>query len=554
MKHFGWLPDPPDHRDWKVRHPQVKARLAAVLPRLEAPANGAQAPVPAGVGRMRVDLRRWCSPIEDQGDIGSCTAQATVGALEYFEMKTRRTHVDASRLFLYKVTRRYLGWTGDSGAFLRSAIKALRLFGACPEAFWPYDPRRLDAEPEPFHYALAQNFKAIEYFRLDGTPDQLRSALDSGLPFVFGFTCFSSLASPETARTGVIPFPGPGESIVGGHAVLAVGYGDSHILIRNSWGPGWGQKGYGFLPWNYFDASHPLAEDAWALVNASWVTLDDGEGVAGSTGLARRRSRSPRNGAASSNGRRVAAPGARGPLLKVAMGEDPVRAVPLRFTSRGITPAGDWAPALPVTPGPVSLSLRALCLNASFDVSLFRRPVNEVYFTALAWDLSGRPPAIYPPAGDATPPEIHPIRSGERLTFLGEGVLLWPSRPVTGALYTRILIFESDGGLRAVGRSLLAIRKAIEESPLLGALAALASGAISGDALAAVGAAVELTVGAVADLLSREGDDLVELFDGAYGADRALGPRLESYDHAGASIELEIRGQKTPERNSPRRH
>ena len=236
------------------------------------------------------------------------------------------------------------------------------------------------------------------------------------------------------------------------------------------------------------------------------------------------------------------------------MGEDPVREGPLRLTARGISAAGEWTPALALTPGPVSLSLRALCLNRSFDFSLFRRPVNEVYFTALAWDLSGRPPMIYPPVAEARRPEIHAIRPGERFSFLGDGVLLWPSRPVTGALYARIFIFESDEALRAVGRSLLAIRKALDGSPLLGALAALASGAISGDALAAVGAAVDVTMGALADLLSRNGDDLVELFDGTYGADRALGPHLESYDHAGASIELEFRRQETPERDSPRRH
>lgn len=167
---LGWLPDALDHRDLMVRDPGVQRRLDRIVA-ITSRSVEAAGPVSAAakdIGAVQVDLRPWCSPIEDQGNIGSCTAQAVVGALEYFERKTRGTHVDASRLFLYRATRRYLGWEGkgDTGAFVRSAIKALRLFGAVPEQYWPYDESRFDAEPDAFHYAFAQNFKAVEYYRV----------------------------------------------------------------------------------------------------------------------------------------------------------------------------------------------------------------------------------------------------------------------------------------------------------------------------------------------------------------------------------------------------
>ncbi len=236
-----------------------------------------------------IDLRQFCSPVEDQGRLGSCTANAGVGMLEYFERKAFGTHNDASRLFLYKVTRNLLGWTGDTGAFLRSTMAAMVLFGVPPETYWPYNIDNYDQEPTAFLYAFAQSFQSISYYRLDAagtTPESLlvriKTNLAACLPAVFGFTVYTSISQAD--KTGKIPFPIKGESVAGGHAILAVGYDDNMkikntnpggeemtgaLLIRNSWGSGWGDGGYGWLPYEYI--LRALAVDWWSLLKAEWV-------------------------------------------------------------------------------------------------------------------------------------------------------------------------------------------------------------------------------------------------------------------------------------------
>jgi C1A family cysteine protease len=237
----------------------------------------------------KVDLRQWFSPIEDQGQIGSCTANAGIGLLEYFERKAHNNHVDASRLFLYKVTRNLLHWTGDTGAYLRSTMKALVCFGAPPEEYWPYNTADYDKEPTAFMYAFADNFEAIKYYRLDppGTAkdvllNRIKTELSAGLPSMFGFTVYSSISQASTS--GKIPYPTAGESVRGGHAIITAGYDDNMkikntaagakettgaFLIRNSWGTGWGDAGYGWLPYEY--VLKGLAVDWWTLIEAEWV-------------------------------------------------------------------------------------------------------------------------------------------------------------------------------------------------------------------------------------------------------------------------------------------
>ena len=273
---LGWIPDLPDIRDYTMDHEDV-APIVSKLGGLRA--QSSQAP-PA------VDLRQWCSPVEDQQTIGSCTAHAAVGIVEYFEQRAFGRHLDGSRLFIYKVTRNLLGWTGDTGAYLRSAMGALALFGVPPERYWPYNIVDYEKEPPAFLYALGQSFQAEKYYRLD-TPgqspqallDTIKSHLASGVPSMFGFTVYDSIS--QAATTGKIPFPGRGDRVVGGHAVAAVGYDDkvqvksgkqtttSAILIRNSWGPGWGDKGYGWIPYEY--VLRNLAEDWWVLIKSEWI-------------------------------------------------------------------------------------------------------------------------------------------------------------------------------------------------------------------------------------------------------------------------------------------
>jgi C1A family cysteine protease len=288
---MGWLPDYPDIRDVTFQSERVPSKLQALgqpsvkqmLAKVGA-TTSAPAALPASV-----DLRPWCSPIEDQKTIGSCTAHAGVGLVEYFERRAFGKHLDASRLFLYKVTRNLLKWTGDTGAFLRSTMYALTLFGVPPEEYYPYNIADFDKEPSAFCYAFGQSYQAISYYRLDppGTTrsnllTQIKTYLANGLPSMFGFTVYSSISQGNT--TGKIPYPTRGERVLGGHAIDAVGYDDNlkikntnaggiettgALLIRNSWGTGWGSAGYGWLPYKY--VLDGLATDWWSLIKSEWI-------------------------------------------------------------------------------------------------------------------------------------------------------------------------------------------------------------------------------------------------------------------------------------------
>ena len=289
---MGWMPDYPDFRDHTVDHDAVSPRLKNLgqkdsITKMLAK-TGATAKTTVALP-VTADLRPWCSPIEDQGSLGSCTANAGVGIVEYFERRAFGTHVDASRLFLYKTTRNMMHWTGDTGAFLRSTMGALVLFGVPPEEYWPYVIADFEKEPSAFCYAFAQNFQSISYFRLDPPGidrrvllARIKTNLAAGLPSMFGFTVYSSYT--QASGTGMIPFPTPGERTVGGHAVVAVGFDDNlqiqninagadatkgALLIRNSWGTGWGNSGYGWLPYDY--VLRGLAVDWWSLLKNEWI-------------------------------------------------------------------------------------------------------------------------------------------------------------------------------------------------------------------------------------------------------------------------------------------
>jgi C1A family cysteine protease len=273
---LGWRPDLPDIRDYQTESDTIQK----ILSKSEAlKATPKQQP-------NSIDLRSWCSPIEDQGDLGSCTANAGVGLIEYFERRAFGKYLDASRLFLYKATRTLAGDKGDTGAQLRDTMKALVLFGVPPEQYYPYDINQFDQEPSAFCYAFAQRYKAVQYYRLDppGTPlfkrlNIIKTNLAANLPSMFGFTVYSSIYD-ATNKPGEIPYPVPGDKVVGGHAVVAIGYDDSMkigitkgaLLIRNSWGETWGEKGYGWLPYKYIEDG--LADDFWSLVKTEYVDTE----------------------------------------------------------------------------------------------------------------------------------------------------------------------------------------------------------------------------------------------------------------------------------------
>lgn len=245
----------------------------------------------------RYDLRATglLSPVEDQGTLGSCTAQATVGLIEYLIRAGGGDGRDMSRLFLYKLSRRLLNWEGDTGAYLRTAIKAVALFGLPPEDEWPYVIERYNDEPLAYHFAYAQNFKATTYTRLDGygdgdaTLDSVKRCLADGFPVVFGFPVYSSIDEVGMGGNYVIPLPSLRDNLIGGHAVLAVGFNDDQpvttpssattarklkgaLLIRNSWGQEWGVDGYAYLPYEY--VRRLWAVDFWTVFNEGWLRLE----------------------------------------------------------------------------------------------------------------------------------------------------------------------------------------------------------------------------------------------------------------------------------------
>lgn len=268
MLSFGWLKDYPDFRDYSKRSEAIDKLLGKkVKPKKES----------------SIDLRKFCSPIEDQGDLGSCTANAAAGLLEYYEKKSFNNYIDASRIFIYKTTRNLMKVKGDTGAYLRTTMKSLVHFGVAPEEYCAYNINKFDEELSPFIYSYAQNFKAIQYYRVDTNEntarenlDEIRNNLANNLALIFDFTVYNSIEEAAD-NGGKIPFPERGDKVAGGHAIMAAGYDDNlkigkyqgALLIRNSWGTGWGDKGYGWLPYEY--VLKGLAVDFWALIKAEYI-------------------------------------------------------------------------------------------------------------------------------------------------------------------------------------------------------------------------------------------------------------------------------------------
>lgn len=246
MKNYslGWIPDVPDCRDVPFR---LTFRLPSELPAVVA-------------------LRAGCAPVEDQESLGSCTAQALVGALEFLQIKAGLPVKDLSRLFAYFNARR-LGGTilFDSGSTIRTVVKAGRRFGVCRESLWSYDTSKFADTPPPECYKEGREHQITAYQRLSGL-DEIKACLAMGLPFVFGFSVYESAMSDDVAKSGDIPMPIDGESLLGGHAIMGVGYDDEKQLVtfRNSWGEGWGNAGYGTLPYAYLE-SRDLSDDFWCI-------------------------------------------------------------------------------------------------------------------------------------------------------------------------------------------------------------------------------------------------------------------------------------------------
>jgi C1A family cysteine protease len=242
---YGWIPDIPDARD----HILLLPKKAAAPP-------------------SSVDLRPVCPPVYDQGQLGSCTANAIAGAIEFDQRKEKLAQpFTPSRLFIYYNERVMENSVeSDSGAQIRDGIKSVAAQGVCAETLWPYIEAQFAARPSAPCYKIAKTHPAVSYSRVPQDPVQLKTCLAAGYPFVLGITVYESFESDAVAHSGVVPMPQTSETALGGHAVMAAGYDDAsqRFLIRNSWGSDWGMGGYFTLPYAYLSDDN-LAGDFWTV-------------------------------------------------------------------------------------------------------------------------------------------------------------------------------------------------------------------------------------------------------------------------------------------------
>ncbi len=247
---YGWIRDLPDARDFMYAAPLM--RFPQGLP-------------------PSVDLRSGCPPVYDQGQLGSCTANGIAGAIEFDQSKQGTKEFTPSRLFIYYNERVMEGTVSqDSGAQVRDGIKSVATLGAPPETDWPYDIKEFAVRPPAAAYNDAKQDLVSVYSRVAQNVVQMQGCLAEGYPFVFGFTVYESFESQEVADTGIVPMPGTGEATIGGHCVVAVGYDSANrqFIVRNSWGTGWGLKGYCMMPFEYL-LSPQLASDFWTIRSVS---------------------------------------------------------------------------------------------------------------------------------------------------------------------------------------------------------------------------------------------------------------------------------------------
>lgn len=248
-RRYGWRPSLPDQRDLVFRASAPALETAAVTD--------------------HVDLSPQMPTPYDQEDLGSCTANAIAGLLQYDEIvQNKPSNTVPSRLFVYYNERSLdpnSSVDEDTGSTIHMGIKAVRTYGFCDETLWPYDTSKFTQEPPATVYLAAKDDRITNYGRVLQTLNQLQAFLIQGHPIAFGFSVYESFESQAVANTGVVPMPQRHESLVGGHAVVVVGYDNpsQRFIVRNSWGPDWGQKGYFTIPYAYLLST--LAQGFWVI-------------------------------------------------------------------------------------------------------------------------------------------------------------------------------------------------------------------------------------------------------------------------------------------------
>lgn len=214
----------------------------------------------------RVDLRSKMPPIIDQGELGSCTAAALCGVVGYLDPK-----LTGSILFLYYNERVIEGTIPyDAGAYIHTGVNSLKKTGICEQKLWPYDISKFAIKPPNNCYTDALKHKALTVKNIKNDIYSMKSALLAGHPFAVGIQLHSSFESDYVTRTGIVKMPLKDDNVLGGHAVVCVGYVESKKcwIMRNSWGRGWGDKGYFYLPFEYL-TSNNLTSDLWCITSFS---------------------------------------------------------------------------------------------------------------------------------------------------------------------------------------------------------------------------------------------------------------------------------------------
>ena len=214
--------------------------------------------------QSNVDLRNKMPPIVDQGNLGSCTANALCALISYLDPK-----MIGSRLFLYYNERDIEGnITRDTGAYIHNGVYSLVKHGICMETDWPYIIKKFTIKPSSICYIKASDHQALTVKNINNKLISMMTALNSGYPFVVGILVYQSFMSQTVVSTGMIPMPKYNEKILGGHALCVVGYDDMKqvFIVRNSWGIYWGDKGYCYIPYNYL-TSTALTSNLWCITN-----------------------------------------------------------------------------------------------------------------------------------------------------------------------------------------------------------------------------------------------------------------------------------------------
>lgn len=219
---------------------------------------------------QRVDLRREIPPVLDQGQLGSCALNATSNCLRHLLLKENVKVFQPSRLYLYWNTRVNIEHSSpneDTGVMIRDVCKSIQKYHACDEAVWPYDISKFNIAPPLKAYKNANLYKQLSYAKVPQTLKDIKQAIATNFPVIIGIGVYESFEGKDVAETGIVPLPNAEkEQLLGGHALLAVGYDDEkrHFIVQNSWGSNWGDKGFCYIPYDYLTNSE-LSSDFWTI-------------------------------------------------------------------------------------------------------------------------------------------------------------------------------------------------------------------------------------------------------------------------------------------------